>query len=316
MRIRYDFIIYLFLLCTLLNCNSGVQLPSSFKFLINEDGIELRENDQLILCYQQKIKSFNGKYSRNNYIHPLMSLDGDTLTEDFPEDHLHHRGIFWAWHQIYFGNKKIADSWSLNNFNIDIIDINSSIENESANIKIHGIWNSYINQIIEPIIEENTNIIIHKLENDIRKIDFEIALHALIPDIRIGGSDDNKGYGGFSIRIKMPDGLTFTAENGQIKPQKLQIQAGPWMDFSAPFGTDGEVSGITLLCHPSSPNFPEPWILRQKRSMQNLVFPGRELVELKTSDPIVLHYRLIVHRGNAKSFDIKNWQSAYETIKY
>ena len=35
--------------------------------------------------------------ARSCYIHPLYSLDGEVLTEDFPADHLHHHGLFWAW---------------------------------------------------------------------------------------------------------------------------------------------------------------------------------------------------------------------------
>ena len=34
--------------------------------------------------------------------------DGQVLTEDFPADHLHHRGIFWAWHQVYVGEKAMG----------------------------------------------------------------------------------------------------------------------------------------------------------------------------------------------------------------
>ena len=61
----------------------------------------------------------------------------------------------------------------------------------------------------------------------------------------------------------MPDGLIFTSENGQITPQNLHIMAGSWMDFSAPYGKNGEMCGLTLICLPGSPNSPQPWILRQ-----------------------------------------------------
>ena len=105
--------------------------------------------------------------------------------------------------------------------------------------------------------------------------------------------------------------LIFTAEKGTVIPCELQIQAGPWMDFSAPFGRHGEVSGLTLLCHPSTPNYPEPWILRQKSSMQNIVFPGEKKVELSLKRPTILRYRLIIHRGNAASVDIPKWQEEY-----
>ena len=92
---------------------------SPFQFTKNDQGIELSERGAPVLFYQKAIKSLDGKFPRNNYIHPLYSLSGDTLTEDFPDDtpgnHLHHRGIFWAWHQIYAGDQSIGNGWKLEN---------------------------------------------------------------------------------------------------------------------------------------------------------------------------------------------------------
>ena len=163
-------------------------------------------------------------------------------------------------------------------------------------------------------MEEHTTITVHHLQANVRKIDFEIALHPLVPGVSIGGSKNEKGYGGFCARIRMPDDLIFTAENGHVTPQTLQLQAGPWMDFSASYGSLGEKSGITLLCHPSTPNYPAPWILRKKISMQNIVFPGEEKVELSMNKPPVLRYRLIIHRGNAWNVDITKWQAEYDAV--
>jgi hypothetical protein len=80
-------------------------------------------------------------------------------------------------------------------------------------------------------------------------------------------------------------------------------------DLSAPYGERGEVSGVTLLGHPRNPGFPQPWILRQRESMQNAVFPGREAVDVPTERPLVLRYRLVVHRGEARLEAIEEWQS-------
>ena len=76
------------------------------------------------------------------------------------------------------------------------------------------------------------------LNADIRKIDFEITLKALVNGLQIGGSADQKGYGGFCVRMKLPDSLVFTSENGPVTPRELQVKAGPWMDFSGKFGAD------------------------------------------------------------------------------
>ncbi len=84
-------------------------------------------------------------------------------------------------------------------------------------------------------MDENTTITVHRLDSGLRKIDFEIKLTAMAPNLQIGGSPDQKGYGGFCIRLNLSDSLVFTSENGPVTPQELQINAGPWMDFSGKF---------------------------------------------------------------------------------
>ncbi len=283
-----------------------------FKFDKNDQGIELLENEEPIFFYQKEPKSLTGKYISNNYLHPLYSLDGDTLTEEFPADHPYHRGIFWAWHQMYVNGKSVGDGWIMENIEQNVVDIQTIAQNSTAQLKLEVLWKSPLFENRKPFVSENTTITVHPLENDIRKIDFTIALKALVPAVEIGGSDDEKGYGGLCARLKLPDDLTFTSSEGPVTPKVEQIKAGPWMDFSASFNEDKEMTGVSILCHPTTPNYPAPWILRPKTSMQNIVFPGRKLFELPMDKPVVLHYRLVVHNGNANSIDMDKLQLEYE----
>ena len=97
-------------------CNSTTERSTSFSFIETEDKIELLEGSDPVLVYQKAVKSPDGKVFFNNYIHPLYSLDGDTITEEFPADHLHHRGIFWAWHHIFVDTFSIGDGWIMDGF--------------------------------------------------------------------------------------------------------------------------------------------------------------------------------------------------------
>ena len=165
-------------------------------------------------------------------------------------------------------------------------------------------------------IEENTSIVVHQMVSGIRCMDFEISLQALVPGVSLGGSDDEKGYGGLCTRIKLPDDLVFTSTDGPVTPERLQIIAGPWMDFSGSFVSGGEQNGLAILCHPGTPNYPAPWILRQKTSMQNIVYPGRDPVEISMDHPTRLKYRLILHTGNADAVDLVKLQSEYDQTKF
>jgi len=288
-----------------------------FEFTDNDQGVLLTENHRPVFFYQQKNKLLAGRYKVSNYLHPLFSLSGDTLTEESPRtDHPYHRGIYWAWHQHIIDNRSIGEGWTMEGISYDVTSFRKKVTASYARIEPTVLWRS--SQYFEgkPYIEEKTKIIVYPSEPDIRKIDFEISLRALVPGVRIGGADDEKGYGGFCQRVRLPDGLIFTSSNGPVTPQNTQVKAGPWMDFSGAYGRNGEVSGVTILCHPSTPNYPAPWILRQKLSMQNIVFPGREPALIPMDKPVVLRYRLIIHNGNADNVDLPGLQSQYEKIRF
>jgi len=82
---------------------------------VDEYGLGLREGDRPILVYNHGIRSKPGippERNRSTYVHPIYGLDGEVLTDDFPEDHHHHRGLFWAWPHVVVEGKEY-DLWLL-----------------------------------------------------------------------------------------------------------------------------------------------------------------------------------------------------------
>ncbi len=277
---------------------------------VTREGITVTEAGQSLLHYQLRTKSLDGAWPRANYIHPLYDLDGNVITEDFPEDHGHHRGIFWAWHQVRVGDQKVGDAWVCKDFLWDVQ--SQGIEYDTggclrliANVE----WKSprICNQSGEmlPIVAERSVISVHPVHNKYRLLDFEISLRALLRNVRIGGSEDVKGYGGFSPRIKLSENQKFVGNNGLVEPQKTAVEAGPWIDIS------NETGGLAILCHPSNPGFPQSWILRAERSMQNAQYPGAEPVELSTTTQTVLRYRLVIHRSAVDQTNIAELFAEY-----
>ncbi len=294
----------------------GMERKNHIEITKNNEGFMVKEGQEKVMCYQRRHKSLNGKFMRANYIHPLYSLDGDILTEDFPTDHPHHRGVFWAWHQVWLGDKRLGDSWAASDFFWDVYETKIlDIDSKSRALRVQVLWKSPLwtdadgNE--KAFLKETTTIRIHRVQNDMRKIDFEIKLLALEDGIRLGGSEDAKGYGGFTTRIPLPDGLSFTGTNGPVEPKTLSVEAGPWLDFTGNFSKDGKISGLTILCHSTSPGYPQRWILRRKGSAQNPVYPGRHPVLLSCEKPLILRYRLIIHRGKLIRSEIDKLQAEY-----
>ncbi len=294
------------------------QALNPVEIIETNEGFSITEADAKIMSYQRRHKSLNEKFLRANYIHPLYGLDGEVLTEDFPADHPHHRGIFWAWHQVWLGDKKLGDSWAAQDFFWDVYDAKIlDVDSKSCALQVYVHWKSPLwtdaDGKKKAFLKETTTIRVHSAQNDIRKIDFQIKLLALEDSMRLGGSEDVKGYGGFTTRIPLPDGLSFTGTGGPVEPNNLSVEAGPWLDFSGDFNKDGNTSGLTILCHNSSPGYPQRWILRRKGSAQNPVYPGRHPVVLSRGKPVILRYRLLIHRGKLSRGNLDKLQAEYNS---
>jgi len=269
-----------------------------------KDGVWIKDRDQKVFFYQKSPKSLDGKYSRSNYLHPVFGLDGEILTEDFPADHFHHRGIFWTWHQLWKDNLRLGDPWMCENFSQEVTAIRLSEGKQSTGLlEVKVLWKSSLwlkNDIQSAVISETTKITVFPVKHDCRRIDFCIELKALEDGIRLGGSEDEKGYSGFSVRIPLVPGMKFTSGGAEVVPQNLALTAGPEMDISGRVGEGDKLAGIMMVCHPSNPDFPQKWIIRKEKSMQNCAWPGNTTVGIKVSEPLVLNYSVIIHRGDAR----------------
>lgn len=289
----------------LLTCLSFVG-KSQINMVVKEDGFLFREGKDSLLFYQKSPKDMDGKYSRCNYIHPLYGADNSRLTEDFPADHLHHRGVFWAWHQILIGNKSVSDGWELKNFQQKNTDIEFRLQKGIGHLTATVDWISPLWKYgSEPYLQEQTTITMYPKTGSYRRIDFEIKLKALTDRLSIGGSDDEKGYSGFSIRLKLPADVSFSGENGLVKPTNTAVTAGNSMKIDGSFLKGGKKGGVVILSNPQNPDPSDSWIIRSKASMQNAAYPGRQPVAIPFDQPLVLKYSLLVFQGDMSEKKIK-----------
>lgn len=279
------------------------------------EGCWIKEGNQKVLFYQRRTRSLEGQYARANYVHPLMDLDGNEITEDFPADHPHHRGIFWAWHQCLVGSSSAGDGWACQDFNWQVKEVHQRQKRNWAALEVHVTWSSpaFTDKDGQPVplVKEQTTIRVEREDENQRVIDFDIKLRALVPELRLGGSTDAKGYGGFSPRFKMPADVVFQGQTGDVEPTSTAVEGGGWMDIRGDFGNRGSESGITIMSHPSVPGFPQGWILRRSGSMQNAVYPGAEAASLNIGCPWRFRYRLLLHRGSVDAAEIEQHYQEY-----
>jgi len=291
----------------LLACSLATNAQLTMK---KRDGaILIVDGKKNVLAFQTAPKSKDGSYTRSNYIHPLYGLNGQILTEDFPTDHLHHRGIFWAWHQVWVGDQRIGDPWELVDFEQEVVELEfMKASTGSVEIRTEVDWKSRkwkVNGKEVPYLKEHAKIIVYPALGSYRKIDFEISLLALEEGLKIGGSEDEKGYSGFSVRMKLPDDVQFSGKTGEIIPEITAIESPGFVNIAGTIGQLNGKGGIVIIDNPDNPGYPQSWILRAKNSMQNAAYPGNKLVPVSTVKPLVLKYSLLVYSGKMSSKKIE-----------
>lgn len=281
--------------------DESAPVPAGLQVVEQDQGWKVLENGKPILFYQTAPKaSPRETHRRADYVHPLWSLDGDVLTEDFPADHLHHRGVFWAWHQIVVGNQHAGDGWSTQDFLSRVNDVTVRREPDRVVLIADVDWTSSEIRSAEgrdaPFVKQQTRITVHPQREDMRFVDFTIVLRPLRPHVHIGGADNFKGYSGFSVRLKAPKSVQIEDAAGVLEEDGIQRSGGRWIDVRGTYPSTTGRSGVAIFTHPQAPSTGQLWHSRHQ-GLQNAIYPGRTPVPLPQDHPLVLHYRLVLHRG-------------------
>lgn len=110
---------------------------------VEKGALTVRDGQVDVLTYRfgdQLKKGLDPEQTRSCYIHPLYSLNGKVLTEDFPEDHLHHHGIFWTW-PIVKTRGQDTQTWHPTNLRqLFVRWLKREIKDEEAKLSIENAW--------------------------------------------------------------------------------------------------------------------------------------------------------------------------------
>jgi hypothetical protein len=266
----------------------------------------LREKDTPVLQYNyqtvepgellEKVAAGNRIYARarSDYIHPLYGPRGEELTRDWPIDHPHHRGIYWAWPEVTYG-QQTGDLHALQKViarPTGKISLHSG--NEVAEVKAENEWRW---EDREAIVREQVRLRAYPATPGGRAIDLEFEFIALKDGVSLARRDTDK-YGGLNIRMVTPVSQAvhvFTDKPG-ANPRRA------WSDLSGGFPSATYPSGVAVLQHPANPDYPGDWVQYSELSWCQPTFPAAKTrFPLSREKPLVLRYRLWVHPGNALS---------------
>ncbi|MEW6159993.1 MAG: DUF6807 family protein [Verrucomicrobiota bacterium] len=247
--------------------------------------------------------------ARSTYIHPIYGLDGEVLTDDFPRDHRHHRGLFWAWPHVQMGGKSY-DLWMLHGMEQRF---SRWLARETAlgqaKLGVENGW--HIGD--RKVAREEVWIRVHAATPQERVLDLEIVIEPLAEPITLQGAAE-KSYGGLTLRYAPGSAVSIKTPLGADE-KDLAMTRLPWADFSSSLIGRTQRSGIAILVAPDHPDCPPEWLTRHY-GVLCVGWPGVKPRTVGAGEAVRLRYRLVIHRGQLEISDLNRLSLEYaqETV--
>ena len=229
-------------------------------------------------------------YERGDYIHPLYGPHGEQLTEDYPKDHPHHRGVWWSW-PVTRWKDQVADIWAVVGvWSRPVVPCRWTVGRVCATVAAENVWK--FGKEEQPIAREEVLIRAFQQTEGCRFVDVEVRLTALADGVAIGGRP-KRGYGGFSLRAAPCEErqITLHADPEDASPRRA------WIDYSGVFAGGRGKSGVALFEHVTNPDYPNPLHEYPGCNCVMPAYPAAREVPLSKDKPLVLKHRLWIHTG-------------------
>lgn len=280
----------------------------SFRFTnITDQSLALFESARPVLVYNHGIiqppAGVPADRARGSYIHPLHGLDGEVLTDDFPKDHFHHRGLFWAWPHVRIGEKH-HDLWMLKGIEHRFGRwLAREADATGATLAVENGW--FVGD--RQVMREEVRLRALPSTQDERVLDLDFRWTPMDQPITLEGAE-GKSYGGLTMRFAPRKDTVITTPLGQGKDD-LSITRLPWADLSARFDDRPQSSGAAIFVAPDHPDFPPEWLTRHY-GVLCLGWPGVKPKTFQPGEVIRCRYRVWIHRGTTDEVKSKR---AYES---
>jgi hypothetical protein len=252
--------------------------------------MELQERGKPVLVYNYAPQLREGAPENRRrccYVCPLYTPSGLSMLDDFPKDHWHHRGLFWAWPVVETGGKT-HDLWT--NLTVQPRTVEPPVTRGAA-LEACNAW------AIEgkDIVRENLRLTAKPARGTTREIEVELVWEAINAPVTLRGSrESGKSYGGLSARFAERTGTVLRAD-GETLAKDEDLTPHKWAELEGEYGGKRALLRIT----PDAKNLGTPyqWCLRNY-GFVGASFPGRTATEdgytLQPGKPLALKFTVEV----------------------
>ncbi len=217
---------------------AATDTPAAFAFSDDSPAsLRLTEQKKPVLVYNhgmitdEKVPAKDTRRSRACYIHPLWGLNGEVLTDDFPKDHYHHHGVFWAWPHVEIGDEKL-DLWEYKDIQQQFVRwLGRDTGPLAAALGVENGW--FVGD--RKVMIERVWIQAAKATSTARILDLDFTSIPVDRPITLRGAED-KSYGGLTVRfaVKNEKDSTITMPAGAAA-KDLPDTPLPWADLTCKF---------------------------------------------------------------------------------
>jgi Methane oxygenase PmoA len=253
--------------------------------------LQLLDNGKPALVYNygpQLAEGVPADRKRGSYIFPLYTPAGVSMTDDFPKDHYHHRGLFWGWTVVETGGKKY-DLWMMRGGIEDRFErwVQKRATAKEALLVVENGW--YADGV--KVMKETVRLKTTPADANTRVLEVTLELESLVGPVTIKGSQEKgKSYGGLSVRFAPREQTRLTADTGAVaKDEDLVNHA--WAALEAVYG--GKRASLRIDSDAKNPGGAPQWCLRNY-GFVGAAFPGQAGTTIDKGKPVRLQYTVTV----------------------
>ena len=249
-------------------------------------------------------------FQRGGYIHPVLSPGGLQVTDDYPSNHKHHHGLWFAWTHTEFEGRK-PDFWNMG-------DGKGTVEfrslDQSWSGTVHAGFISQHRQMdltekgadgtpLKPktALLETWNVKLYAIGHEAKQpyflFDMEITDTCAHGPVKL----PKYRYGGLGVRGNWAwngaDKLNFLNSTGTTDRSKGDNNetVGTWAHLGG--RVDGTLTGLAILGHPANANAPQPQRIHPTEPFFNFAPQQAGALEIAPGKPFVARYRFVVADG-------------------
>ncbi len=295
---------------------------AAFEWTDENGALRLSWDGKPVLQYSRELvqppEGVGEAFARNAYLHPVWSPTGRIVTDDFPSDHYHQRGIFLAWTKTEFADLH-PDFWNLGSRTGRVRFQELPTRDATAQGAVLGVkhvWQANAGDEWVPVLNETWTIRVH-------------APAAETPDYWILDLTSQQEcatdtplvlpeyfYGGFAYRgarewLENRDIVWALTSEGKDR-QAADRTTGKWCAMGGELG-DGW-GGATVMDHPGNLRHPNRLRVHPNVPYFGYMLPQAEAFTFEPGQEYVFKYRILIHAAKPTAEQLEAlWQEFAET---